>query len=63
MSQLEYELDETRNELQTKLRQLAEFSEQINDLKVEVASVREQKNSAMKEVSSDTLEGRACVHV
>jgi hypothetical protein len=32
------------------MRQISDHQDQINDLRVELASIREQKNSAMKEV-------------
>lgn len=47
---MEIEVEEVRGELQGKLRLLGDYQDQVNDLKVELASVREQKNSAMKEV-------------
>lgn len=50
ISSLEIEVEEVRNELQGKVRLLGDYQDQVNDLKVELASVREQKNSAMKEV-------------
>lgn len=50
IAHLELELEETRSELGAKLRQISDHQDQINDLRVELASVREQKNSAMKEV-------------
>lgn len=52
ISSLEIEVEEVRNELQGKVRLLGDYQDQVNDLKVELASVREQKNSAMKEVCS-----------
>ena len=51
ISHLELELEEAMSQIGTKGRQLSDHQDQINDLKVELASVREQKNSAMKEVS------------
>lgn len=59
ISSMEIEIEEVRNELQNKHRMLEDFQDQINDLKVELASVREQKNSAMKEVNNSENLGYA----
>ena len=50
ITQLEYTLEETQSELHNKLRNLSDIQDNLNELKVEYASVREQKNSALKEV-------------
>ena len=50
ITQLEYTLEETQGELQNKLRSLSDLQDGLHELKVEFASVREQKNSALKEV-------------
>lgn len=52
ITQLEYTLDETQNELHNKLRVLSDHQDQLNELKVDFAGVREQKNAALKEVGN-----------
>jgi len=50
ITQLEFTLDETQNELHNKLRVLSDHQDQLNELKIDFAGVREQKNAALKEV-------------
>ena len=50
LRQLEYELEEVRNEVQLKSRQAVDINDNLNVVKVEMASLREQKNNADKEV-------------
>ena len=50
LRQLEYELEEVRNEVQLKSRQAVDINDSLNVVKVEMASLREQKNNAEKEV-------------
>ena len=56
--QLEYELEEAQNEAQRKARTISDHQDTINEQKVDLAGLREQKNSAEREVrghGSDAL--------
>ena len=48
--QLEYDMEEVRNDVQLKSRQAVDINDNLNVLKVEMASLREQKNNSDKEV-------------
>jgi phage-related minor tail protein len=50
LHQMEFDLESVRGELQMKLRQLSDTVNNVNDLKQELAGVREQLGSSEKEV-------------
>ena len=50
IQQLEYELEEYKSELQIKNRQIADMQDNMNELKIQLTSLREQNVSAEKEV-------------
>ena len=49
--QLEYEVDGLHNDLQRKNKHNTELQEVINEMKIDLAALKEQKNSAEREVS------------
>lgn len=50
LKEMEYSLEEMKADVHIKSRQLVDVQENLNDLKVDLAGIREQKNSAEKEV-------------
>lgn len=57
INQLEYDLEGSRADLQTKLKHISELEETVNDLQSELAQVKEQNNAALDEV------GVHCLHI
>ena len=47
---MEYNLEEAKADARIKGRQLQEVQDNLNELKVDLAAIREQKNSAEREV-------------
>ena len=51
INQLEYDLEGTRADLESKLRQISDLEDSLNDVQAELAQTKDQKASAMNEVS------------
>ena len=51
MRQLEFQLEETRAEVAHKSRLNQELTDSVNDMKAQMADIREQKNTCENEVS------------
>ena len=50
INQLEYDLEGTRADLESKLRQISDLEDSLNDVQTELAQTKDQKASAINEV-------------
>ena len=57
ISQLDYEGEELRNEIQMKVQQLADMQDNLADLKTELHTIREQKQRDEAEVGEGDIGG------
>ena len=51
----QFQMEELRSDLQMKTRHISELQNNLGEIKAELAGVREQKNSAVKEVRLKNL--------
>ncbi len=50
MHQFEFEIEDLQGDIQRRHKQTCDLQDNMNEMKVDLASIREQKNSADKEV-------------
>ena len=50
MHQLEFEIEDLQGDIQRRHKQMCDLQDNMNDMKVDLASIREQKTSAENEV-------------